>query len=108
MVESGLPSSTGTKRTVWARGKSSESGFWTRSVEELEDNIKFAVCVDNDGYPASLELHKIYRVLPDEGAGSDADLRVIDESGEDYLYPAERFVLLELPQAVEKSLLQHA
>ena len=108
MVESGLPSSTGTKRTVWARGKSSESGFWTRGVEELEDNIKFAVCVDNDGYPASLELHKIYRVLPDEGAGSDADLRVIDESGEDYLYPAERFVLLELPQAVEKSLLQHA
>jgi hypothetical protein len=82
--------------------------FWTRGVEELEDNIKFAVCVDNDGYPASLELHKIYRVLPDEGAGSDADLRVIDESGEDYLYPAERFVLLELPQAVEKSLLQHA
>ena len=74
----------------------------------LGRNFRFAVCVDNDGYPASLELHKICRVLPDEGAGSDAGLRVIDESGEDYLYPAERFVLLELPQAVEKSLLQHA
>jgi len=77
-------------------------------VEALEDSIRFAVCVDDDGYPASLELHKIYRVLPDEGAVADGDLRVIDESGEDYLYPVERFVLLELPQAVEKSLLQKA
>jgi hypothetical protein len=75
-------------------------------VEEKEDSIRFAVCVDNDGYPASLELHKIYRVLPDEGAKADGDLRIVDESGEDYLYPSERFVLLELPQAVEKSLLQ--
>jgi hypothetical protein len=47
-------------------------------------------------------------VLPDKGAISDGDLRVVDESGEDYLYPAERFVLLELPQAIEKSLLQNA
>jgi hypothetical protein len=77
-------------------------------VGEKEDSIRFAVCVDNDGYPASLELHKIYRVLPDEGAQADGDLRIVDESGEDYLYPAERFVLLELPQAVEKSLLQNA
>jgi hypothetical protein len=77
-------------------------------VEALEDSIRCAVCVDNDGYPASLELHKIYRVLPDEGAVPDGDLRVIDESGEDYLYPSERFVLVELPQSVEDSLLQNA
>ena len=77
-------------------------------MEAREDSIRFAVCVDNDGYPASLELHKIYRVLPDEGAEADGDLRVVDESGEDYLYPAERFILVELPQAVEKSLLQNA
>lgn len=50
----------------------------------------------------------IYRVLPDEEAEPDGDLRVIDESGEDYLYPAEYFVLVEVPQAVEKSLLQKA
>ena len=74
----------------------------------MEDSIKFAVCVDNDGYPASLELHKIYRVPPNEGAIVDGDLRVIDEIGEDYLYSSERFVLLELPQAVEKSFLQNA
>jgi hypothetical protein len=77
-------------------------------VGDKEQSVKFAVCVDNDGYPASLELHKIYRVMPDEDAESDGDLRIVDESGEDYLYAAERFILLELPQAVEKSLLHGA
>ncbi len=69
---------------------------------------KFAVCISNTDYPASLEVHKIYRVLPDDDAASDGDLRVIDESGEDYLYPADYFVFLELPKAVEKSLLRAA
>lgn len=49
---------------------------------------RFAVCLDNTGYPASLELHKIYRVLPDAQAARDGYLRIVDESGEDYLYPA--------------------
>lgn len=44
---------------------------------------KFAVCIKNDDYPASLEVHKIYRVLSDEDAGTDGDIRVMDESGED-------------------------
>ena len=70
--------------------------------------IRFAVCIDNADYPASLELHKIYRVLPDEDAAEDGDLRVVDESGEDYLYPSAYFVLVDLPQAVEKSLLRAA
>lgn len=70
--------------------------------------LEFAVCINNADYPASLELHKIYRMLPDVGAAVDGDVRVIDESGEDYLYPAEWFVPIELPQAVEKSLLQVA
>ena len=74
----------------------------------LVEDIRFAVCVDNGGYPVSLELPKIYCVLPDEGVQADGDLRIVDESGEDYLYAAERFILLELPQAVEKSLLQNA
>lgn len=75
---------------------------------EKHGSIRFAVCISNAGYPASLELHKIYRVLPDEDAKLDGDLRVIDESGEDYLYSAKYFVLIELPQAVENSLLQKA
>ena len=69
---------------------------------------RFAVCVDNTGYPVSLELHKIYRVLPDEDAAEDGNMRVIDESGEAYLYPAGRFVEVELPQTVRRSLMHVA
>ena len=59
---------------------------------------QFAICIDNSEYPASLEMHKIYRVLPDEDVEQDGDLRIIDESGEDYLYPADYFVLVDLPR----------
>lgn len=68
----------------------------------------FAVCIDNHGYPASLELHKIYRVIPDADAAADGDIRVVDESGEDYLYAANRFVEIEPPQTVKRSLLAAA
>jgi hypothetical protein len=57
---------------------------------------------------ASLELHKIYRVIPDIEAAADGDIRVIDESGEDYLYSADRFVEIEPPQTVRRSLLHAA
>jgi hypothetical protein len=76
--------------------------------QQKKSALKFVVCINNADYPASLELHKIYRMLADEDAAVDGDVRVIDESGEDYLYPAEWFVPIELPQAVEKSLLQAA
>lgn len=69
---------------------------------------QFVVCISNAEYPVSLEVHKIYRVLPDEDAAREGDVRVIDESGEDYLYPAEWFVPVELPREVERSLLQIA
>lgn len=65
---------------------------------------RIAICVNNEEYPASLELHKVYRVLPDKEAEQDGDLRVIDESGEDYLYPAEYFVLVELPAKTAQAL----
>jgi hypothetical protein len=64
------------------------------------------VCVDNSEYPASLELHKIYRLVPDEEATREGDLRIIDESGEDYLYPAEWFAPVELPHRIKRSLLR--
>ena len=70
------------------------------------DTSQFVVCVKNTGYPASLELHKIYCTFPDEDALAEGDIRVIDESGEDYLYPGEYFVRIEVPNAVEESLLQ--
>lgn len=65
---------------------------------------RFVVCVDNTGYPASLEQHKIYRVVPDEQAEADGDIRVVDESEEDYLYSQERFVPIRVPLAVRESL----
>ena len=65
---------------------------------------KFVVCINNEDYPASLELHKIYRLLPDEDADAEGDIRIIDESGEDYLYPASYFVPIHVPHAVEESL----
>ncbi len=68
----------------------------------------FAVCINNGQYPASLELHKIYRVIPDDDAARDGDVRVIDESGEDYLYPASWFAVVKLPQSVQDSILRVA
>ena len=65
---------------------------------------RFAVCVDNSEYPVSLEVHKIYRVLPDKDAEKDGDLRIIDESGDDYLYPEKYFVDIELPLETERVL----
>ena len=67
---------------------------------------RFVVCINNTGYPASLELHKIYRVLADATAARDGDVRIVDESGEDYLYPADWFAALELPRRVKSSLLK--
>ena len=65
---------------------------------------KFVVCIENEGYPASLERHKIYRVLPDPEAEKHGDLRIVDESDEDYLYPADWFVPIQVPEKVEISL----
>ena len=64
---------------------------------------QFAVCIDNSGYPASLALRKVLR---DEEAAQDGDLRVVDESGGDYLYRARNFLVVALPKAVERALLK--
>lgn len=73
----------------------------------MPNNSHFAVCVRNAGHEASLELRKLYEVVPDPDAERDGMLRVIDESGEDYLYSARMFVLAPLPSAVEEAI-QHA
>ncbi|HEY0784177.1 MAG TPA: hypothetical protein VGE98_17090 [Thermoanaerobaculia bacterium] len=64
----------------------------------------FVVCVQNEGYPASLESRKIYRVLPDGAASARGYLRIVDESGEDYLYEAARFVPMELSPSLQDAL----
>ena len=68
---------------------------------------RFVVCVNNNECE-DLEVRKLYQALPDEAAASDGLVRVVDESGEDYLYPAELFLRIELPQAIEKALLPAA
>jgi len=57
----------------------------------------FAICLNNKGYEASLEIGKVYQVIPDTQAAEHGYMRVVDESGEDYAYSADRFFLLELP-----------
>lgn len=66
---------------------------------------QFAICVKNEGYPASLELWKVYRVLPDKKAAEHQLVRVVDESGEDYLYDQSWFVPIKLPQAAKEAML---
>ena len=60
---------------------------------------KFVICTQNTGYEASLELRKLYRVLPDSEAHALGQLRVVDESGEDYLYPSSFFVPIDHPDS---------
>jgi hypothetical protein len=69
---------------------------------------RFAICIRNSGYEASLERRKIYQVLADATAGRHELIRVIDESGEDYLYPESYFAPISLPQSLRKALLAAA
>ena len=69
---------------------------------------RFAVCIKNKGYGASLELRKLYQLVADEAAAKLHQIRVIDESGEDYVYPENYFVVVQIPQSAEKALLRAA
>ena len=67
--------------------------------------VHFAVCLNNEGYPASLEVGKLYRVVEDDQPSAEDLLRVVDESGEDYAFASNRFHIVELPATVEETLL---
>lgn len=75
---------------------------------DMQSAAEFVICIANKGYGASLELRKIYQVIPDKSAAALHQLRVIDESGEDYLYHEDYFVAVQLPQAVERALRRQA
>jgi hypothetical protein len=97
------------RRTGLAGRKSSASGMSTKTRKPRRSSgTRFVVCIENSAYPASLELHKIYQVLPDEDAAREGDLRIVDESGEDYLYPAEWFAAVDLSRRVRTSLLRRS
>ena len=72
----------------------------TRRISKKE----YVVCVDNTGYEVSLEPGKIYEVLPDPVGSSHGYLRVIDESGEDYLFESEHFFPITIPEKLQKAL----
>jgi len=66
---------------------------------------QFALCLENAGNEASLILGKLYRVVPDARAAKDGLIRIIDESGEDYLFEREQFAFVELPHAARRKML---
>lgn len=68
--------------------------------------VRFAVCIRNKGYEASLEVGKLYRVIPDQAAERHGYLRIVDESGEDYGYTANRFFSIDVPKPLEKALVK--
>ena len=69
---------------------------------------RFLICVDNKGYAVSLEKRKIYLALPDADALKHGQVRAIDESGEDYLYPKSLFLPITVPQSIRKAILEAA
>ena len=71
--------------------------------EPTPSDLQFAICVQNVDYPASLEVRKVYRVVIDPDADQSDHIRVVDESGEDYLYPADYFVPITLPEAAARA-----
>lgn len=68
-------------------------------MKQDQKKIEFVICIKNKDYPASLEVRKIYQVIPDPKANEHQMIRIIDESGEDYLYPSTYFARIEVPQA---------
>jgi len=73
--------------------------------KKKDNGARFVVCLDNEGYRASLEVGKLYQMIPDDEAAAHGYVRVVDESGEDYAFAAKRFHPVELPQSVERALL---
>ena len=77
-------------------------------MERQSTETTLAICIDNTDYELSLERRKVYAVLPDAEAAQHNYVRVVDETGEDYLFPAGRFVLLNLPPEVQAVVLADA
>jgi hypothetical protein len=87
-----------------ARKSSSSNDTSIKSVRRNRRRRKFVVCVWNANYEASLQLRKIYEQLPDRRGENDGLVRIIDEEGEDYLYPVGYFIPLDLPKRAEEAI----
>jgi archaellum component FlaG (FlaF/FlaG flagellin family) len=76
----------------------------THPVKAAQTPLRFVLCIKNEGYEASLEKRKVYRVLADRSARAHNLIRVVDESGEDYLYPSEWFFPITLSRTIVKAI----
>jgi hypothetical protein len=74
-------------------------------MKHQDSEARFAICINDGGYVDDLKVRTVYQVLPDESAARSNYIRVIDETGEDYLYPANLFVPIEVPREVEEAFL---
>lgn len=72
-------------------------------MKRRSTELRFAICINDGGYVDDLKVRTVYQVLPDESAAKSDYLRIVDETGEDYLYPAAYFVLIDIPQKVEQA-----
>ncbi len=90
------------KRTELARKNSSSSASFKADHTRRRLRSRYVLCVSNQGYPASLERRKVYRQIPDGEAARRGLIRVVDESGQGYLYPKGRFVSISLPKAAAR------
>ncbi len=90
---------------VLEKRKQNVKGVWSKKNEKTKQNLsEFVVCINNSDYPVSLELNKIYRVIADKDVEDEGDIRIIDESGDDYIYSSSYFVPIQVSQTVEESL----
>jgi hypothetical protein len=91
------------KPTALAKGRGKSKGSWIKVMTKPREDHKFVLCIENEDCD-DLEKRKVYKVLPDEEAQKEGCLRVIDESGEDYLYPQSYFIVVRLPHEAQKAL----
>lgn len=93
------------KRTASVKKASRSNASFRKPTRNRSRKPRLLVCLRNDGYEVDLQVGKAYLSLPDREGEKDGFVRVIDESGEDYLYPAEAFLPISLSPVVEKALL---
>lgn len=74
----------------------------------VKSKNRYVVCLNNESYEASLETRKIYESIPDSKAAKHHQIRIVDESGDDYLYPANNFIEIKVPHSLEEALLKAA
>lgn len=88
---------TGMKRLAWENLSSKLNEYWNNLMP-----CHYAICIKNEEYEVALEIRKLYEIVPDFDADKTGQIRIIDESGDDYLYPKRFFLPIPLPEAVEE------